>query len=395
MKRTGLNIICSLLLAGGMCACTATPKQTEEIKWSERMAQSEMQRFPEPWMIEKAKKPRWGYTHGLVVKSMLEEWKHTGDTAYYNYAKIYADSLIDTDGKIKTMKYLSFNIDNINAGKILFDFYEKTGDGRYKVAMDTLRKQLAEQPRTSEGGFWHKLVYPHQMWLDGLYMASPFMAQYGAEFNRPEWIDEAVKQFSLCHKHTYDAGTGLYHHAWDESKSQRWANPETGHSPNFWGRSIGWWFMALVDALDYIPEEHPGRADMISWIQGLADTLPKYQDKAGLWYQVIDQPKREGNFPEASVTSQCMYAYAKAVNKGYIDAKYKAVAEKAFKGLKDKLLVENADGTLTLTRCCQVGGLGGHPYRDGSFEYYIGEKMRDNDAKATGPFIMGCIELNK
>ena len=159
MKRTGLNIICSLLLAGGMCACTATPKQTEEIKWSERMAQSEMQRFPEPWMIEKAKKPRWGYTHGLVVKSMLEEWKHTGDTAYYNYAKIYADSLIDTDGKIKTMKYLSFNIDNINAGKILFDFYEKTGDGRYKVAMDTLRKQLAEQPRTSEGGFWHKLIY--------------------------------------------------------------------------------------------------------------------------------------------------------------------------------------------------------------------------------------------
>ena len=134
---------------------------------------------------------------------------------------------------------------------------------------------------------------------------------------------------------------------------------------------------------------------MISWIQGLADTLPKYQDKAGLWYQVIDQPKREGNFPEASVTSQCMYAYAKAVNKGYIDAKYKAVAEKAFKGLKDKLLVENVDGTLTLTRCCQVGGLGGHPYRDGSFEYYIGEKMRDNDAKATGPFIMGCIELNK
>ena len=176
-----------------------------------------------------------------------------------------------------------------------------------------------------------------------------------------------MKQFRLCHKHTYDAKTGLYHHAWDESKSQRWANPETGHSPNFWGRSIGWWFMALVDALDYIPENHPGRADMIGYIRGLAETLPKYQDKAGLWYQVIDQPKRKGNFP----------------------------AEKALQGLKDKLLVEKQDGTLTLTRCCQVGGLGGHPYRDGSFEYYIGEKMRDNDAKATGPFIMGCLELEK
>ena len=204
MKRTGLNIICSLLLAGGMCACTATPKQTEEIKWSERMAQSEMQRFPEPWMIEKAKKPRWGYTHGLVVKSMLEEWKHTGDTAYYNYAKIYADSLIDTDGKIKTMKYLSFNIDNINAGKILFDFYEKTGDGRYKVAMDTLRKQLAEQPRTSEGGFWHKLVYPHQMWLDGIFMASPYLAQYGNVFKDTTVNADIVNQIKLIARKTYD-----------------------------------------------------------------------------------------------------------------------------------------------------------------------------------------------
>ena len=204
-----------------------------------------------------------------------------------------------------------------------------------------------------------------------------------------------MKQFRLCHKYTYDAKTGLYHHAWDESKSQRWADPATGHSPNFWGRSIGWWFMALVDALDFIPENHPGRADMLGYIRGLAETLPKYQDKAGLWYQVIDQPKRKGNFPEASVTTQCMYAYAKAVNKGYIDAKYRAVAEKALQGLKDKLLVEKQDGTLTLTRCCQVGGLGGHPYRDGSFEYYIGEKMRDNDAKATGPFIMGCLELEK
>ena len=210
MKRTGLNIICSLLLVGGMCACTATPKQTEEIKWSERIAQSEMQRFPEPWMIEKAKKPRWGYTHGLVVKSMLEEWKHTGDTAYYNYAKIYADSLIDTDGKIKTMKYLSFNIDNINAGKILFDFYEKTGDGRYKVAMDTLRKQLTEQPRISEGGFWHKLIYPHQMWLDGIFMASPYLAQYGNVFKDTTVNADIVNQIMLIARKTYDPKTGCF-----------------------------------------------------------------------------------------------------------------------------------------------------------------------------------------
>lgn len=201
--------------------------------------------------------------------------------------------------------------------------------------------------------------------------------------------------FAICHKHTYSPESGLYYHAWDESKTQKWADPETGRSPNVWGRSMGWWFMALVDALDYIPATHPGRVEMVRWIQGMAETLPRYQDEDGLWYQVLDCPRRKGNFPEASVTAQFMYAYAKAAGKGYIDQKYKAVAVKAFNGIRRKLLKENPDGTLTLTRCCQVGGLGGTPYRDGSFEYYIGEKMRDNDAKATGPYIMGCLELAK
>lgn len=358
-------------------------------------ADSEMIRFPKAYQLDHGQRLFFGYAQGVGCCAMLKMWKETGQRRYFDYVEEWADSLINEQGEIHLYHVETYNVDYINSGKVLFDLYKETGKEKYKIAMDTLVKQLKNQPRTLEGGFWHKLIYQHQIWLDGLYMASPFLAQYGKEFNQPQWIDEAVKQFTLCHKHTYDTKTGLYHHAWDESKSQRWANPETGHSPNFWGRSIGWWFMALVDALDYIPESHPGRADMISWIQGLADTLPKYQDKDGLWYQVIDQPQREGNFPEASVTSQCMYAYAKAVNKGYIDKKYRTVAEKAFKGLKEKLIVENADGTLTLTRCCQVGGLGGNPYRDGSFEYYIGEKMRDNDAKATGPFIMGCIELGK
>lgn len=363
--------------------------------YARMFADSEMRRFPKAYQLDHGKRLFFGYAQGVGCCAMLGMWKQTGEKRYFEYVEEWADSLINEKGAIHLYDVSTYNIDYINSGKVLFDLYRETGKEKYKIALDALVKQMKNHPRTLEGGYWHKLIYQHQIWLDGLYMASPFLARYGAEFNRPEWIDEAVKQFTICHKHTYDAKTGLYHHAWDESKSQRWANPETGHSPNFWGRSIGWWFMALVDALDYIPNNHPGRADMISWIQGLADSLPNYQDKNGLWYQVIDQPKREGNFPEASVTSQCMYAYAKAVNKGYIDAKYRAVAEKAFKGLTDKLLIENPDGTLTLTRCCQVGGLGGHPYRDGSFEYYIGEKMRDNDAKATGPFIMGCIELRK
>ena len=226
-------------------------------------------------------------------------------------------------------------------------------------------------------------------------MASPFLARYGATFDKPELIDDAVKQFLICARRTFDNRTGLYFHAYDESRNQRWADPTTGHSPNFWGRSMGWWFMALVDVLDYVPENHPRRADLITIIKGMAVTLPEYQDKDGLWYQVLDQIDREGNFPEASVTSQFMYAYAKAVNKGYIDSSYIEVAQKAYDGLRKELLKKNPDKTWTLTRCCAVGGLGGNKYRDGSFDYYIHERMRDNDAKATGPFIMGCIQLEK
>ena len=396
MKRTGLNIICSLLLAGGMCACTATPKQTEEIKWSERMAQSEMQRFPEPWMIEKAKKPRWGYTHGLVVKSMLEEWKHTGDTAYYNYAKIYADSLIDTDGKIKTMKYLSFNIDNINAGKILFDFYEKTGDGRYKVAMDTLRKQLAEQPRTSEGGFWHKKVYPFQMWLDGLYMGEPYYAEYTATFDadNTQAYADIVNQFLLVAKRTYDKETGLYRHAWDEIKALPWSD-KSGRAPHVWGRALGWYMMAIVDVLDYLPESQPGRDKMITILQNIVKNLAKYQDpKTGAWCQVIDQTGREGNYLEMSCTPMYAYAIAKGVRKGYLDPSALEMAKKAYQGILDNFIKVDEKGLVSLTNVCGVAGLGGKPYRDGSFDYYVNEIVRDNDPKGVAPFIMLCLEMN-
>lgn len=385
MKKFFLLALALLVLIPSMAE---NPYKT----YARRFADSEMKRFPEAWQLDHGKRLFFGYAQGVGCCAMLKMWKATGEQKYFDYVADWTDSLINDKGQIHLFHVETYNLDYINSGKVLFDVYQQTGEERYRIAMDALIKQLENQPRTLEGGFWHKLIYMHQMWLDGLYMASPYMAQYGQVFDKPEWIDQAVKQFRLCHKHTHDAKTGLYHHAWDESKSQRWANPETGHSPNFWGRSIGWWFMAMVDVLDFIPENHPGRADIIGYIQGLADALPKYQVD-GLWYQVLDQPERKGNFPEASVTTQCMYAYAKAVNKGYLPKKYRKIAEKAFEGLKKNLLVENEDGTLTLTRCCQVGGLGGKPYRDGSFEYYIGEKMRDNDAKATGPFIMGLLEL--
>lgn len=360
-----------------------------------RFADSEMKRAPQAWQLDHGKRLYFGYAQGVGTLGMLKVWKATGDDKYLDYVVEWADTLINNDGEIHLYKVETYNIDYINSGKVLFDVYRQTGEEKYKLAMDRLVNQMKYHPRTLEGGFWHKLIYPHQIWLDGLYMGSPFLAEYAVTFNQPQLIDDVINQFIVCARHTYDQATGLYYHAWDESRNQQWANKETGQSPNFWGRSVGWWFMALVDVLDFIPADHPQRNELLKMIQGLADTLPRYQDKSGLWYQVLDQGDREGNYLEASVSSMFMYAFAKAANKGYIDIKYRTIAEKAYEGLMDRLIVENEDGTLTLTQCCSVGGLGGNPYRDGSFEYYIGEKIRDNDAKATGPFIMGCLELNK
>lgn len=383
-KLISICVMAFLIMQGAVAQSTAI-----------RFAESEMKRAPQAWQLDHGKRLYFGYSQGVGTLAMLKVWKETGDDKYLDYVVEWADTLINDQGEIHLYKVETYNIDYINSGKVLFEVYRQTGNEKYRLAMDRLVDQMKMHPRTHEGVFWHKLIYQHQIWLDGLYMGSPFLAEYAVTFNRPELIDDVMNQFLVTTKRTYDEATGLYYHAFDESKRQLWANKETGQSPNFWGRSIGWWFMALVDVLDYIPEDHSQRHELIDMIRGLAEVLPRYQDTSGLWYQVLDQGDREGNYLEASVSSMFMYSFAKAVNKGYIDKQYRTVAEKAYEGLMSRLIVKNEDGTLTLTQCCSVGGLGGNPYRDGSFEYYISEKIRDNDAKATGPFIMGCLELNK
>jgi len=383
-KLISICVLAFLMMQGAVAQSTAI-----------RFAESEMKRAPQAWQLDHGKRLYFGYSQGVGTLAMLKVWKETGDDKYLDYVVEWADTLINDQGEIHLYKVETYNIDYINSGKVLFEVYRQTGNEKYRLAMDRLVDQMKMHPRTHEGVFWHKLIYQHQIWLDGLYMGSPFLAEYAVTFNRPELIDDVMNQFLVTAKRTYDEATGLYYHAFDESKRQLWANKETGQSPNFWGRSIGWWFMALVDVLDYIPEDHSQRHELIDMIRGLAEVLPRYQDTSGLWYQVLDQGDREGNYLEASVSSMFMYSFAKAVNKGYIDKQYRTVAEKAYEGLMSRLIVKNEDGTLTLTQCCSVGGLGGNPYRDGSFEYYISEKIRDNDAKATGPFIMGCLELNK
>lgn len=369
---------------------------TKAQKTSVLFADSEMKRFPQAWQFDHGKRLYFGYTQGLGCQAMLKMWEATNDRKYWDYVEAWADTIINNKGEIHLYKMEMYTLDYINPGKILFEVYRKTGNPKYKFAIEKLARQLQLHPRTLEGAFWHKLIYQHQIWLDGLYMASPFLAEYAVRFGKPELMDDVINQFLVCAQHTYDPKTGLYYHAWDESRKQQWANKETGQSPHFWGRSLGWWYMALVDVLDFVPENHPQRQEIIRMIQGLAKVLPEFRDKkTGLWYQVLDQGDREGNYLEASVSSMFMYAYAKAVNKAYIDPSYKALAESIYDRIMRHLIVKQKDGTFSLTQCCAVAGLGGTPYRDGSFEYYVNERKRDNDGKATAPFIMGCLQLGK
>jgi len=365
------------------------------IEMAVKMADSEIKQFPEPWAVDFNPKPVWNYTQGLIAHAMIKVWKENGNATFYNYAKKYADKFIGQDGVIDDFDLADYNIDAVNSGKFLFDLYENTKDERYLKAINHMRDQLKTHPRTLEGGFWHKKRYPHQMWLDGLYMGAPFYAQYALYFNEPILFDDVVKQFILVHKYTYNPETGLNYHGWDESRLQKWANPVTGCSPNYWGRAEGWYAMALVDVLDFLPLDHPGRVKILEILNQVAAGIKKYQDtETGLWYQVLDQGNREGNYFEATASSMFTYALLKATRKGYISKDYKAVAQKAYSGILKNLIKNNSDGTISLTKCCSVAGLGGTPYRDGTYEYYIKEPVRDNDPKGVGPFIMASIEFS-
>jgi unsaturated rhamnogalacturonyl hydrolase len=367
----------------------------EGLSMAVKMADSEIKQFPEPWTVDFNPNPVWSYTQGLIAQAMLQVWKATGDEKYYSYARSYADKMIDATGTISGYKMEEYNLDRLNSGKFLFELYGLTKDERYKKAIFTLREQLKTHPRTSEGGFWHKKIYTSQMWLDGLYMGAPFYAQYAMEYHEPEAFNDIINQFKLINKHNFDPKSGLYFHGWDESKVQKWANPVTGCSPHVWGRAMGWYAMALVDVLDFIPAEHPGREEILGILKQVAKAVKQYQDKkSGLWYQVMDQGKREGNYLEATASSMFTYSLLKAVRKGYIEPKYRKVAFKGYQGILKRLIRENGDGTISLTHCCSVAGLGGNPYRDGSYTYYIHEPVRDNDPKGVGPFIMASLEIN-
>lgn len=393
MRITIPFVLLAILALG--CKSKEKSQTTESQKWSVQMANSVMNLHDTLiYYSGKGKKIKWNYDIAMLAMDI----GHLGDvdSKYSKYMKDYYDYFIGDDGSVKNYKMSEYNIDRINPAKGLFMLYKLTGNEKYKKALPQFAEQMKSHPKTKSGGFWHKKIYPNQMWLDGIYMASPFLAQYGKEFNEPEWFDVVTHQIILIHEQTVDPKTGLMYHAWDESKEQRWSNPETGQSPHFWSRAMGWYLMAIVDVLDYLPEDHPDRPQLIKILKQEIDALLKVADPAtGLWYQVLDEGGREGNYIEASGSCMYTYAMAKAAKKGYIDAKYKTIANEKFDDILKTLITKDENGNLVLTDVCGGCGLGGNPYRDGSYDYYIHEKVIDNDPKGVGPFIMAALELDR
>ena len=385
-------IVISVFIAG-----LITLSGCAEKKMFVRMADSEMKRNPESWMVDFSKDLKWNYCHGLELEAIYDVYRKTGDKKYYNYALSYADTVINPDGTIKSYKLEEYNIDRLNSGKMLFPIYAETKDEKYRLAMDLLKSQMDTHPRISNGGFWHKKIYPNQVWLDGLYMAGPFLAEYGATFNVPALFDEVALQLTTAYEDLLDEKTGLLYHGWDESRQQRWADPVTGKSPNFWSRSIGWYMMALVDALDFIPADHPKRNDIITILNNISTSVEKFRDPvSGMWYQVTDKGGKEGNYLESTGSVMFIYTWVKGAQKGYLPKEFLKKGELAYDQFLKQFYKENEDGTVSITSCCAVSGLGGEKnYRDGSFKYYISEPVRDNDPKAVSPFIWLSILLNR
>src|SRR6266498_222294 len=366
----------------------------QEIPLSQHLAATVMNTWKDSFAIGN-QPARWSYDMGVILKGFEGIWRNTADARYFNYIKQQMDFFIKDDGTIYGYTADEHNLDYINNGKLALLLYKVTQQEKYFKAATILREQLRTQPRNNEGGFWHKKVYPDQMWLDGLYMAEPFYAEYANLMHDDTAFNDIAKQFILIEQHTRDAQTGLLYHAWDASKQQQWADKTTGHSPLFWGRAMGWYATALVDALDWFPPDNPNRKALIDILNRLANALEKVQEaQTGLWYDVLGYSgdNKEKNYFEASASCQFVYAVAKGVRKGYLPSSKTEIAKKAYAGIV-RQFIKKENGQTNLYGTVKVSGLGGNPYRDGSFNYYISEPVIVNDPKGIGAFILASNEM--
>ncbi|MBP6023527.1 glycoside hydrolase family 88/105 protein [Ferruginibacter sp.] len=387
-----------------------------QINYAKQMATTIMNQYKDSMVVKKyashleqdklpvGNRPaNWNYEIGVVLMGFERLAKHTGDNTYMNYTKHIVDHFIKDDGTIRTYMMEEYNSDMIPPGRQLLRLHEIYKEDKYKIAAQALRNQISWQPRNQAGGFWHKLKYPSQMWLDGLYMVEPFYAEYSVINNQPQYFNDIINQFVWMEKYSRDAKTGLLYHGWDESRLQKWANKKTGLSPEFWSRSMGWYMMALVDVLDFIPANHPRRNELIKILNRTTTALIKFQDaKSGVWWQVTNKANQDKNYLESSGTAMFVFSIAKAIRMKYLPATFNAALQKAYNGMIKEFVKEDANaspddsvgrGQYHYMQAVAGAGLGGIPYRDGTYEYYVNEPRRDDDLKAIGPFIQACIEM--
>ncbi len=397
--------------------------------YSEWLTYSEMKRVPESYLLDFSKKPKWSYVMGIELEGMLDTYLRYGGDDILKYCKMYTDKMIAENGDITGYNILDYNLDNIRTGHFVTRMYQNWPEAKNLLAMQTMMKQLQDQPRTiADKVFWHKAIYAYQVWLDGIFMGLPFRVLTApimektqkARKNRKapttqSIYDDAVNQLNITYQRTLDPKTGLNRHAYDETRKTFWADKETGLSQHCWGRAQGWFTMALIEVLDALPENYARRSEVIDLLKKDFDAILKWQDKkSGLWYQVMDSPKREGNYLESTCSAMFTYALLKAYRKGYVDGQYRDAGIKAYKGMIKNFIKVHADKTISLTQCCSVAGLGPaatpeveaamkkinpkgsvneNTKRDGSYAYYLSEPIRDNDAKGIGPFLWASLEM--
>ena len=378
--------------------------------YSEWLTYSEMKRVPHSYLLDFSSKPKWSYVMGIEMEGMLDTYEHykEGNNAILDYLKEYPAKMIDEKGNITGYKYEDFNLDNVRTAKFILRMHNLFPTKGTAKALKTLFKQLQNQPRTKEGVYWHKAIYANQVWLDGIFMGLPFYCNYAVQTMKPKkaekYLNDAVDQMVKTDYRTYDEKTQLWKHAWDETHQQFWANKEDGKSQHCWARALGWYVMAMTECLDAMPENYARRQEVIDLLNKAMKSVVKYQDKkTGVWYDVLDV-KSDKNYLESTASSMFAYVLLKGYRKGYLSEEYLKAGVKAYNGILKQFIKVNADKTISLTRCCAVSGLGPGPgpyvkkpnyKRDGSFEYYMSEPIRDNDAKGVGPFIWASLEMEQ
>jgi unsaturated rhamnogalacturonyl hydrolase len=408
-----VNLFHQLALAT-LCGTTAAALAQSP---SQKMAAAVVEHWPAGTTASNAAEGKWAYEEGVLLDGIAAEWHTTANGDDFRYIKASVDKYVAPDGTIREYKPEGHTLDDIEMGRATLLLYRVTQDARYAKAAKFLEDQLAQQPRTASGGYWHKQIYPNQMWLDGAYMAEPFRAAYAATFQQPKDFDDIARQLLLMDEHMRDPKTGLLRHGWDESRKMAWADKRTGLSPEVWGRAMGWYVTALVDTLDWFPADHPQRAALLAALNRNVAGILKLQDPgSGLWWQVMSHPPRRGpmmqkqpdgsirlglvhdesgNYLEASASCMFTYAIAKGVRLGYLPQSDASAVSKAWDGIQKHFVTTNPDGTLTLHGVVKVGGLGGTPYRAGDFAYYIHEPVVDDDSKGVGAFMLAGSEMEQ